>query len=601
MKKILYYALGVISVFMVFSCSDDLLDTKPLDKYTEIDVWSDPNLAQGFIYATYRSVIPELLVNPADPNTKHGGVGIDDFTDNVLTWSSNKVGLDLIDKYFDAGWAKNNSYYWYGGAPLGLKDPIKKNSFEVIRDCNLIIEKVASSEGIPESQKPALIAQGKMLRALIYFTKARLFGKYVIVDKVLDTDDDLKLPRTSTIKETYDFIINDLTEAAADLPLASEVGEGHLTRGAAYAILAEVALHGAAYIESGKTDYYQIAKKASEDLFALGDYSIDEDYEGFFREYDKALNSSEMILGLYKNIDATYCILTMMQGLVPNMEVAKTRGTPKLNESFLGWTRCWPSVDLIDDYLVTDVDGVAKKWDETEYYSDFQENGGYVSEAIYNEHRDKRFFASIVRDSSMLLTNMVTTRIGGNMHYLQSTKGTQYSTPSGYFIKKYVYDLSGFQAKVYTNFHQSVTRLGRAYLNYAEIMLRLNQPATAIEYINKTRTAHGNLPALSSSLSIEDAWKYYKIERRVELFLENDRYWSLLRWGKEDGGGVISELNDKVHTYFEIGADGKSFEIKDIVLNPGNHKKRFSTKRYLFPVPQGQIDLNEKLDQNPGW
>ena len=598
MKKTYNYIIVIVASLFLFSCSDSLLDTKPLDKYTELDVWSDPNLAQGFIYTTYRSVIPELLVNPNDPDSKSGGHGVDNFTDNVVTYTADKVGLDLIDKYFDAGWAKNNSYYWYGGAPLSQKNPIKQNSFEVIRDCNLIIEKVASSTGIPESQKPALIAQGKMLRALMYFTKARIFGKYVIVDKVLTPQDDLKLPRTSTIKETYDFILKDLTEAAVGLPVTAPAG--HLTKGAAYAMLAEVALQGAAYVETGKDDYYQIAKDASEDLFALS-YSVDDEYEGLFRDYDQALSSPEMILCLYKNIDATYCVLTLMQGLVPNMEVARTNGTPKLNESFLGWTRCWPSTDLVDDYLVADVDGVAKKWDETSYFQDYVANGGYVSKAVYNEHRDKRFFASIVRDSSMLFTNLVTTRIGGNMHYLQSTKGTQYSTPSGYFVKKYIYDMTGFQAKAFTNYHQSVTRLGRAYLNYAEVMLRLNQPKIAVQYINETRTKHGGLPELPETMAIEDVWKYYKIERRVELFLENDRYWSLLRWGKEDGGGVIPELNDKVHKYFEISSDGQSFEIKDIILNPNNSKKRFSTKRYLFPVPQGERDLNEKLDQNPGW
>jgi len=598
MKKAFNYILTIAAASLLFSCSDSLLDTKPLDKYTELDVWSDPNLAQGFVFTTYRSVIPELLVNPNDQDVKSGGHCVDHFTDNVLTYAADKVGLDLIDKFFDAGWAKNNSYYWYGAAPLGMKAPIKQNSFEVIRDCNLIIEKVAASDGIPENQKPVLIAQGKMLRALMYYSKARLFGKYVIVDKVLTPQDDMKLPRTNTIKETYDFIIKDLTEAAPALPVTAPAGQ--LTRGAAYAMLAEIALHGAAYIETGKDDYYQISKKASEDLFALG-YTLDTDYEGMFNDYDKALKSGEIILGLYKHVDATTCVLTCMQGLVPNMEVAKTNGTPALNESFLGWTQLWPSADLVNDYLVTDVDGVAKRWNETQYYQDFVTNGGYVSKAIYNAHRDKRFFASIVQDSSMLFTNMVTTRIGGNMHYLKSTKGTARSTPSGYFTRKGIYNVVGFKATTFTNYHQCVTRLGRAYLNYAEVMLRLNQPGVAVHYINETRAKHGGLPALSETMAIEDVWNYYKIERRVELYFENDRYWSLLRWGKEAGSGVISELNDKVHKFFEISADGRSYTIKDLVLTPNNHKKRFSTKRYLFPVPQAERDLNENLDQNPGW
>lgn len=584
--------------FVGFSCNDDLLNTKPLDKYTQEDVWNDKNLTQGFIYNTYQSVIPELLVNPIPADAKGGDSGIDDMTDNILTKKSNPIARNLIDKYFDAGWAKNNSYYWYGKAPLARKGPIKKNSFEVIRDCNLIIEKVEASEGIPDILKPELIAQGKMLRALIYYTKARLFGKYVIVDKVLTQDDELMLPRSETIKETYDFIVKDLQDAAVDLPVSADAG--HLTQGAAYAMLAEVALHGAAYIETGKADYYTIAKEASEALFALG-YSLDTDYAGLFDNYDRALSSSEIILAQYKHMDATTCILTPMQRLVPNMEVAKTTGTPKLKTSYLGWTMCWPTCDLVDDYLVTDADGVAKKWDETQYYADYVTNDSYLSQAIYNEHRDARFFASIVSDSTDFLGNTITMRVGGNMHPAESKKGTNASTRTGYYVRKGIYDIQGYKATVYTNYHQNITRLGRAYLNYAETMLRLNKTDVAIEYINKTRTDHGNLPPLASGLSSDEVWKWYKIERRVELFMENDRYWSLLRWGKEESLDVVSELNDKTYRTFEIDAEGKKYEFKTKLLGGTAHEKRFTARRYLMPVPQGEIELNSKLDQNPGW
>ncbi|GGZ38064.1 membrane protein [Echinicola pacifica] len=595
-----YIIVLFLSAICFSSCNDDLLDTKPLDKYTELDVWNDVNLAQGFIYNTYASVIPELMVNPGDPQSRFGGIGNDDFTDNVLTRQSNNIAKDLIDKYFDAGWSTNNSYYFFGKAPLGNKAPVKQNSFEVIRDCNLIIEQVQASEGIPANLKPGLIAQGKMLRALMYFSKARIFGKYIIVDKVLTPEDDLELPRSATIKDTYDFIVNDLQEAAVDLPSAGAAEKGQLTQGAAYAMLAEVALHGAAYIETGQQEYYQIAKQASEDLFGLG-YALDADYDALFNDFDHAFASEEIILGQFKNINATWCQQTLMQGLVPNMEVSATTGNPGLKESFLGWTEIWPTHDLIADYLVADVDGTAKRWDETSYFQDFQSNGGYLSEAIYNEARDDRFEASILYDSTYLFSNLVTTRVGGNLYYTESTKGTNRSTPSGYFMKKFIYDIPGFKADLHSSYAQALARLGRSYLNYAEVMLRLNDIATAVEYINKTRVEHGGLPALSAGISLEEAWEYYKIERRVELFFENDRYWSLLRWGLEEGGNVIPELNDKQYKFFEISEDGKAFEIKNVFLNAANHKKRFSPRRYLFPVPENERVLNQNLDQNPGW
>lgn len=50
------------------------------------------------------------------------------------------------------------------------------------------------------------------------------------------------------------------------MPVSLSSQQGMLSRGAAYALIAEVALHGAAYIESGQNEYYATAKKASEDL-----------------------------------------------------------------------------------------------------------------------------------------------------------------------------------------------------------------------------------------------------------------------------------------------------------------------------------------------
>lgn len=68
--------------------------------------------------------------------------------------------------------------------------------------------------------KSYLIAQAKMQRAMIYFSRARLFGKLMIVDRVLDPEEKMELPRTETIKDTYDFILKDLQDAAVNLPVS---------------------------------------------------------------------------------------------------------------------------------------------------------------------------------------------------------------------------------------------------------------------------------------------------------------------------------------------------------------------------------------------
>lgn len=131
-------------------------------------------------------------------------------------------------------------------------------------------------------------------------------------------------------------------------------------------------------------------------------------------------------------------------------------------------------------------------------------------------------------------------------------------------------------------------------------MLRQGDINTAIDYINKTRTTHGGLPALAKDISFEDAWKAYKRERRVDLTMEGDRYWSLLRWGKADNLPTVKELTI-VHKAIEIAADGKSFRIINLPFNEADNIRVFTTKRYLMPVPQKEIEQNPSLDQNTGW
>lgn len=391
-----------------------------------------------------------------------------------------------------------------------------------------------------------------------------------------------------------------MKDAASGLRASEPTGMP--TKGAAYALLAEAALHGAAYIESGQSEYYEIARQASEDLFALNVYSLDTDYKNMFNDFDHSQNSKEIILAQWKSSDNTIFQNTWMQDLVPNNDNNKNKegSLPLLVEELAGWPKSFPSVDLVNQYLVVDEDGKAKEWDETSYYQNFLAKGGYVSNAIY-KNRDNRFYASIAQDSSNYFKNTITMRKKGNLNWA-SKAAEIWGTPiSGYVYRKGVYEAVRLLNSEPTSYHYVLLRLGRSYLNYAEVMLRQNKVNAAIEYINKTRTVHGGLPELPSGLSAEEAWKEYKRERRIELLHENDRYWSLLRWGKADGLEIVKELNTHQNACMEIAEDGKSFEIIDLPSNISDNNHAFTSRRYLFPVPQSERDVNSSLDQNPEW
>lgn len=568
--------IKTISVALLIGCTacSDILDKGPLDKFSENDVWESAELAQAFLYPSLNYATGQLVWN-------------DKWTDNDVIQDdgdASNVNKEQIDRYHNAGWNPDGNIYGN------------------IRKCNLMLQKMEENTTFLEQDKNYLIAQAKMQRAMIYFSRARLFGKLMIVDRVLDPEEKMELPRTETIKDTYDFILKDLQDAAAELPVSIKSSEtGILTRGAAYALMAEVALHGAAYIESGQDEYYNIAKKASEDLFALGQYDLDTDYEKMFNEFDYALGSKEIILAQFRHENNTKFADTWMQTLVPNVNNDKLKefANPKLSDSFEGWIGMFPSVDLVNEYEVRDTDGTAKDWNQSSFYKSWQQNGGYVSDAIY-KNRDNRFYATVVQDSSRFFNSLVTMRTKGNMHWDSKAGGDWGMALNGYVYRKGIYTAKPLLNSDPTYYHYVVLRLGRSYLNYAEVMLRQGNISTAIEYINKTRTVHGAMPELPLNLSSELAWKAYKRERRIELVHEGDRYWSLLRWGKADKKDKVEELT-KVHHAISISEDGKNFEIIPLPYQTSFNERVFTKKRYLFPVPEGERVNNPSLDQNEGW
>ena len=577
-------SIKTISLALVMGCTacSDVLDKGPLDKFSENDVWESAELAQAFLYPSLSYATGQLVWN-------------DKWTDNDVIQDdggASNVNKEQIDRYYDVGWNP------YPGGDSKKAGEVYAN----IRKCNLLLQKMEENTSFLEQEKSYLIAQAKMQRAMIYFSRARLFGKLMIVDRVLDPEEKMELPRTETIKDTYDFILKDLQDAVVNLPVSIKSSEtGMLTQGAAYALMAEVALHGAAYIESGQDEYYNIAKKASEDLFALGQYSLDTDYEKMFNEFDYALSSKEIILAQFRHENNTKFGDTWMQYLVPNVNNDKLKdiANPKLNDSFEGWIGMFPSVDLVNDYEVKDVDGTAKDWDQSSFYKAYQQNGGYVSTAIY-QHPYHCLSARVVQDSSRYFNSLVTMRTKGNMHWDSKAGGDWGMALSGYLYRKGVYTAKPLLNSDPTYYHYIVLRLGRSYLNYAEVMLRQGNISTAIEYINKTRTVHGGMPELPLNLSSDAAWKAYKRERRIDLVHEGDRYWSLLRWGKADGKDKVEELT-KVHHSISISEDGKSFEIIPLPYQTSFNERVFTKKRYLFPVPEGERVNNPSLDQNEGW
>ncbi len=619
MKNFKYLALAFSVGALIMQGCNDFLDTTPTEIYDDNVVWSSQGTVDAFVVNNYASVFaPYLDFSTWDKN----------FSNSMITARSSCPG--------EARGLMENSYDW------GLN-----GRFGLIRNCNLIIEKVAQSSVLDDSYKKRYTAEAKMMRAMIYYDLARKGGKFMWVDKVLNTKDDFNIPLTKSIVESYKYVLKDLREAIPNL--SSNYVAGRLNRNAGYALLSEICLTAAAYtnndaslhVTSGK-DLYQEAVEAVD---AISGVSLDPNYESIFNQ-NGAYSSPEIILSRYWSKDNTEMQSTDMISLLPNLLNSKLENTNcgplfKKSDIFECWLEYSPSQNIVDAYLVVDQQtGKAVKWNESTQFIDNTKKiskaeaislikykdaaelteqvlayqvvtpGLNISDLMY-KFRDKRFDASIIHDGSVFFGENVTCNNYGNMSRWATTNyGADHVPLTNYSTRKYIYtDMSPRPFyNVSSNYHKILFRYGRVLLNKAEALLMQKKVTQAVEVMNQTRTIHGGLPASSAS-SLSDAWNDYKIERRAELFYEGDFYFSLLRWGKygyeaNDGkapGSTIEELN-RPATFIEINADRSAAYVGNVQMQ--NDQRRFDVRSYLFPITKSIIQANSAIsdsDQNPGW
>ncbi|MGP1536051.1 RagB/SusD family nutrient uptake outer membrane protein [Bacteroides heparinolyticus] len=598
---------------------EDFLDTYPKESYSDNTVWASQGTVDAFVVNCYGSAYDPYLNFSTWDKT---------FTNNMVNCRHSCPN--------EARGLMENTYGW------GLND-----RFAAIRNCNLILEKVDKSEVLNEAFKKRYTAEAKMMRAMIYYDLARKGGRYIWVDKVLNTEDEFNLPLTKDIVESYSYVLKDLREAIVNLPV--EKVAGRLNKNAGLALLSEVCLTAAAYTDDAKalqTGSKSLYQEAVDAVDAIEDVSLDKDYESMFNQ-NGAYSSPEIILARYWSADNTQMMHTDMINLVPNLTNSNLEingCSPLFNKPdiFECWLDHTPSQNLVDAYLVIDEESQkAVRWyessqfknntkpigaDETMKKIEYKDEaelkgdrfkafetttpGKSISDLMYNR-RDKRFDASIIHDGSWFLNEDITTCNHGNMSRWATKRYAADHVPlTNYSTRKYIYtDMAPRPFyNVYTDYHKILFRYGRALLNKAEALLKLGQIKEAVTTLNKTRTTHGGLPESTASTA-EEAWNDYKIERRVELFWEGDFYFSLLRWGKygkeaNDGkepGSVIDELCEPA-TFIEINKDRTAAFVG--IVQQQNDQRKFDIRSYLFPITKSVIQANSAIsdaDQNKGW
>ncbi len=266
--------ISLIALSLVSGCGK-ILDISPEQNISEeAALGSDRNVkkvlqgayalfAQGGIYGGNILRNSELL----------GGNGELSWIDNTIT-----DPYQIFRKTMDA--ANADVYYQWA------------ESYQVINSCNNVL---SALNVVNEADRGWVQGEALFLRSLVYFDLVRFFGGQYIqgatnsqygVPLILSPTRGIAsagYPGRNTVDEIYKQVINDLTTAAALLPVDNSV---YADWGSATALLARV------YLQMGD---YENAVKAADEVIGSGKFSLLTDYAGVFNNDN---NSSEDIFAV---------------------------------------------------------------------------------------------------------------------------------------------------------------------------------------------------------------------------------------------------------------------------------------------------------------
>lgn len=542
MKKYLSIIAAVLLMGGLSSCSD-FLDRYPLEELSDGSFWKTENDAEMAVSNLY-NVLPTWDVDEA--------INSDDAVHGIK-WAAGNQSKGVYDPA-DYSWSSEYNY---------------------IRQANLVLEKIQEMDLSEEAYKQ-LEGQACFFRAYVYFTLIRSFGAVPYIDKPLELSDVENITRTSK-DEVYEKVMKDFDVAIADLPEEwDDSNSGRVTKGAAMAMKARAALY---------YNQWETAMTESKKVMDLGKYELyDKDNTGRYKElfWEVADGCDEFILSVQYNAP------TRTHYLI-GWECFPT----------LGWGGLNPTQSLVDAF--EDKDGApisqSKIYDPTNPFA----------------NRDPRLEVNVLHDGETMYgvtIKVAPLKSSGNTGINQHGD----ATATGYYQQKWLDPSIDPQS---TGWEMGkdwvIIRYAEVLLTYAEAKNELSPlDPSAFDAVNQVRRRVG-MPDLQNTdpskptycATQDDLRKRIWNEWRVEFALESGkRQWDIRRWGiakdvlNAPFEGLKYTLVDDPNAPASDGGKRCILYVGDPIKLAGSHYEDYN---YLLPIPQTEIDLNPKLEQNPGY
>ncbi|MFT4204161.1 MAG: RagB/SusD family nutrient uptake outer membrane protein [Chitinophagaceae bacterium] len=558
MKKILI-PIATLAIFIVSSCSKNILDTAPNSSVASATEWTTDALTDEGVAGVYATL---KLGYSSSGGATAGTVLYDIYGMDRLGYTGQDYGSNgVTDDGLNGGTATTSS---------ALFTTTWTNLYEGIARANDAIVNMPTISPSDATKIARYVAECKFLRAYFYFRLNQVF-KGVPVYLTPTNYDEFTNPITS-----YDSVwmvcINDLTDAINETNLpsfyaAGSSNYGHVTKGAAYALRGIIYQYRNMY-DSAIADFQQVGSAG----YALYNTSTPaSDYKNLFKLANE--QCAEMIF----TVQNVY--LSATWGYGGNMGfLCGTRNAYGGN----GWDWYSASNELVD--LYENADGTPFQWDdvisgysaksaaEREVYyirdtattaeltaaatrgastSNYISVGNEARIAAAFANRDPRLAQTIITPYSTFtgttsaLTTSNSTLTMRWPYRSDVSYGDLRNDKTAYFLywyRKFVPE--GIELGTLGS-DRSCNPIDMPLIRYADVLLRMAECyceqgdiASALVPINLVR-ARAGMPSLQTSDATagtyvtgqSDLRRRIRNERRVEFPNEGINYFDELRWG----------------------------------------------------------------------
>jgi len=574
MKKNIFYLIIVFVTLQLTGCKKDgfLQDGSFSggNDITQAQLWANPDYARNFLNNVYSVINDRYNVD------NNGGALFASGSDEAVNSNQNSSITTLTNGT------------WSAAKPF---DEVWADMYVGIRKANMFLENVDGSAVIPlDELLPANVAanqtyaaqvdrlkgQAYFLRAFFEFELLKRYGSFSIVTRTLTVNDELDLPR-NTFQQCVDQIAKDCEEAISRLPLSptewNVANRGRATQTAAMALKARLLLYAASpqYNASNDLTKWQAAADAAKRLMDTNKHSIYTSYPNIWLWNNGAFNPE-----------------TIFATSAANINTIELNNAPVSYDAANGRTN--PTQELVDAFemrstgrLITDV------------------ASGYAAANPY-ANRDPRLNFAIMYNGSTFKNKTVDTYVGGKDGLNLNVNATK----TGYYLRKYLSETAAWGPTTTTVRRPWIFfRYAEILLNYAEALNEAQGAAAQTEILrvlNLIRNRTGvQMPALQTTNAAGNGYvaptqielrKRIRNERRVELCFEEHRFYDVRRW-KE---GEVT-FNKPVTGMRIVQTAPAAFTYTPFTVE----NRVFTTRNYLYPISQNELNKSPNLGQNPGY